>query len=98
MNIGMLSVDCDLEPYRYKKEETIKSITGVGTLILPNTRKWVMPTITSTSNMQFTYEGKTFSINGPLQSPDIILKEGNNVIEVTSGTGTITFKYREAKL
>lgn len=97
-NVGLLSIDCILEPYRLKKNETIKTITGVGTLTLTNSRKWVMPIITSTSNMQFVFEGKTFSVNGTLQSPDIILKEGNNLIEVTSGTGTLTITYREGKL
>lgn len=97
-NVGLLSIDCDLEPYRLKKTETVKTITGTGTLILPNTRKWVMPTIVSTGSMQFTFEGKTFTVNGTLQSPDIILKEGNNAIEVISGTGTLTVTYREGKL
>lgn len=97
-NVGLLSVDCILEPYKLKKTETIKTITGTGTLILSNTRKWVMPTISSTSSMQFTFEGKTFTVNGTLQSPDIVLKEGNNAIEVTSGTGTLTVTYREGKL
>ena len=97
-NVGMISIDCILEPYRLKKVETVKSIENVGTLLLSNSRKWVMPTITSTSSMQFTFEGKTFTVNGTLQSPDIILKEGNNAIEVISGTGTLTVTYREGKL
>ena len=97
-NVGLLVVDCILEPYRLKKIETVKTITGIGTLILSNTRKWVLPTITSSGSMQFKYEGKTFTVNGTLQSPDIILKEGNNTIEVISGTGTLTVTYREGKL
>ena len=97
-NVGLISIDCVLEPYRYKKTETVKTITGTGTLELPNTRKWVMPIITSTGSMEFTFEGKQFIVNGTLQTPDIILKEGNNTIEVTSGTGTLTVTYREAKL
>ena len=97
-NIGSIVIECNLEPYRYKKTETVKTITGAGTLTLPNTRKWVMPTITSTESMGFTFEGKTFTVNGTLTSPDIILKEGNNTIEVTSETGTLNVRYREAKL
>lgn len=97
-NIGLLTIDCILEPYRLKKTETIKTITGTGTLTLSNTRKWVMPTITSSASMEFTFEGKKFIVNGTLQSPDIILKDGENTIEVTSGTGTLTVKYREGKL
>ena len=97
-NIGLISIDCILEPYKHKKTETVKSITGTGTLTLSNTRKWVMPTITSTDSMEFTFEGKQFVVNGTLQTPDIILKEGNNTLEVTSGTGTLKVTYREAKL
>lgn len=97
-NIGLLIIDCVLEPYRLKKAETKKTITGTGTLTLTNLRKWVMPVITSTSSMEFTFEGKSFVVNGTLQSPDIILKEGENIIEVTSGTGTLTVTYREGKL
>ena len=97
-NIGLISIDCNLEPYRLKKTETVKTITGTGTLILSNTRKWVMPTITSSGSMQFIFEGKTFTVNGTLQSPDIILKEGNNAIEVISGSGTLSVRYREGKL
>jgi predicted phage tail component-like protein len=97
-NLGMLVVSCILEPYRYRKTETVKTITGTGTLILSNTRKWVMPVITSTVSTQFKFEGKTFTVNGTLQTPEIILKEGESTIEVTSGTGTLSIRYREAKL
>ena len=97
-NVGLLVVDCILEPYRLKKIETVKTTIGTGTLILPNTRKWVMPTITSSESMQFKFEGKTFTVNGTLQSPDLILKEGDNTIEVTSGSGTLSVRYREGKL
>ncbi len=97
-NVGLLVVDCILEPYRLKKDETIKTITGTGTLTLSNTRKWVMPTITSSETMQIIFEGKQFVVNGTLKTPDIILKEGNNTIEVTSGAGTLTVTYREGKL
>ena len=97
-NIGLLVIDCTLEPYRLKQNETVKSITGTGTLILSNSRKWVMPVIKSTESMEFTFEGKNFVVNGTLQSPDIILKEGDNTIEVTSGAGTLTVTYREGKL
>lgn len=97
-NVGILIVDCNLEPYRIKKTDTVKTITGTGTLTLTNARKWVMPTITSTDSMEFTFGNKNFVVNGTLQSPDIILKEGESTIEVTNGTGTLTVTYREAKL
>ena len=96
--VAHITIECDCEPFVYKKEVTIKSITGTGTLNLSNGRKRVMPTIKTTESMQFTYEGKTFTANGTLQSPDIILKEGDNVIEVISGAGTLTATYQEGEL
>ena len=96
--VAHLIIECNCEPFKYKNEITSKSITGTGTLILTNSKKRVMPKITSNSSMQFTFEGKSFVVNGTLQSPDIILKEGENIITVTSGTGTLTATYQEGEL
>lgn len=96
--VAHITIECDCEPFIYKKEITTKTITGTGTLTLSNAKKRVMPTITSTESMQFTFENKTFVVNGTLQSPDIILKEGENTLEVISGAGTLTVTYREAEL
>lgn len=96
--VAHITIECDCEPFIYKKEITTKSITGTGKLNLSNARKRVMPKITSTSSMQFTFENKTFTVNGTLQSPDMILKEGDNIIEVISGTGTLTATYQEGEL
>ena len=96
--VAHISIECDCEPFVYKKDITTKTITGTGTLNLTNGRKRVMPTITSTESMQFTFENKTFTVSGTLQSPDIILKEGDNIIEVISGAGTLTATYQEGEL
>lgn len=96
--VAHITIECDCEPFIYKKDVTIKKITGTGTLILSNARKRVMPVITSTESTEFTFEGKSFVVNGTLQSPDIILKEGNNILEVTSGAGTLTVTYQEGEL
>lgn len=96
--VAHITIECDCEPFVYKNEITTKTITGTGTLILPNAKKRVMPVITSTESMQFNFENKTFVVNGTLQSPDIILKEGDNTLEVISGAGTLTVTYREAEL
>lgn len=96
--VAHITIECDCEPFIYKNEITTKSITGTGTLTLSNAKKRVMPKITSTSSMQFTFENKTFVVNGTLQSPDIILKEGDNIIEVINGTGTLTATYQEGEL
>lgn len=96
--VAHLTIECDCEPFKYKNEVTTESITGTGPLILSNSKKSVMPKITSTQSMEFTFEGKSFVVNGTLQSPDIILKEGENIIEVTSGAGTLTATYQEGEL
>lgn len=96
--VAHITIECDCEPFIYKNEITKKTITGTGILTLSNARKRVMPIITSTESMQFTFEGKTFVVNGTLQSPDIILKEGNNTIEVISGAGTFAVTYQEGEL
>lgn len=96
--VAHISIECDCEPFIYKNEITTKTITGTGTLNLSNARKPVMPTITSSESMQFTFEDKIFTVNGTLQSPDIILKEGDNIFEVTSGAGTLTATYQEGEL
>lgn len=96
--VAHITIECDCDPFIYKNEITSKTITGTGTLNLKNAKKRVMPTITSTSSMQFTFEENTFVVNGTLQSPDIILKEGDNILEVISGTGTLTVTYQEAEL
>ena len=96
--VAHITIECDCDPFIYKNEITTKTITGTGILNLSNARKRVMPTITTTGSMQFTFENKTFTVNGTLQSPDIILKEGDNILEVITGTGTLTATYREAEL
>ncbi len=96
--VAHITIECDCDPFIYKNEITTKTITGTGTLNLSNAKKRVMPTITSTESMQFTFEDKIFTINGTLQSPDIILKEGDNIFEVTSGAGTLTATYQEGEL
>lgn len=96
--VAHITIECDCEPFIYKKDITTKTINGTGTLILSNARKRVMPTIKTTESTEFTFEGKSFIVNGTMQSPDIILKEGDNILEVTNGAGTLTVTYQEGEL
>lgn len=98
--IGMITVDCDCEPYKMKIDETVitKSVSGATSITLANSRKTVVPKVTLDSEMTIafgTYSG-TFSA-GTFIIPILQLKEGNNTVTV-SGSGTITFKYREGGL
>ena len=62
---------------------------------LQNLSKKVMPIVESTGNIVFKFENTQFSISEHLESPDFMLKEGNNKIDIISGTGTLKFTYRE---
>ena len=99
-NIGKLTIDCDCEPYKLKISETIvsKAVSGTLNIVLLNSRKRVIPTITTDAEMTIsfgTYSG-TFSA-GTFRIPELELSEGNNTVTVT-GTGNISFQYREGGL
>lgn len=98
-NIGLIVLDCNLSPYRTKITDTIitEEVVVDKVITLSNSRKWVMPTITTTAEVKFTYGTKQITVNGTLQTPDFILKEGNTSITLNSGSGNIVFTYREGK-
>lgn len=45
-NIGKLTIDCDCDPFKYKKDETVvlKTVSGSTSFNLLNSRKNVVPT------------------------------------------------------
>ena len=101
-NVGRFTIECICEPYKMKKSETIVSddVVAEDIITLSNEKKLVMPKIEATGNIVFKFEDKQFSIaaNETFQSPDFILKEGNNQVEIISGSGTLKFTYREGSL
>lgn len=99
-NIGTIAIKCDFQPYRMKKEETVvtETVTANKTITLSNSRKWVMPTIKASSSVVFEFEDKQYSTSSTLETPEFILKEGDNLVKIISGSGTISFTYREGKL
>lgn len=101
-NLGILSLECNFEPYKLAVNETIitKKVKENDVIVLDNQRKWVMPVVIVTNDIIFKYEDVIFSVNSQkeFQSTGFILKEGKNVITIISGLGDITFKYREGAL
>jgi len=100
VTIGRISIECDCEPYKYKMQPTIMSVTidGTQTIILTNARKRAVPTITTTSDMTISFgEGIWTNRAGTFTIPELELVEGENLVTVT-GTGTITFTWQEAVL
>jgi phage-related protein len=98
--IGRISIECDCEPYKYKLQPTIMSVTinGTQTITLTNGRKRAVPTITTTADMTISFgEGIWTNRAGTFTIPELELAEGENLVTVT-GTGNITFTWQEGDL
>ena len=98
--IAKISIEVDAEPYKLKKTATkrTEAVTDGAEIVLTNSRKSVVPTITTDAAMQFTFKGNIYAASaGTFRIPEIQLEEGQNSITVT-GTGTVTFEYREGRI
>ena len=99
-NLGEIVIEVDAEPYKYRLTETMTmlNVTGERTVNLLNSKKRVVPTITTTAEFTISFGNYTgvFSA-GNFVIPELELVEGDNNVTV-KGTGTITFKYREGEL
>ena len=99
-NIGKIKITCDCEPYKYKNELTVvtQAVSGSATITLSNSRKRVVPQITTDAAFGFAFNGFTTQQSaGTFTIPELELIEGENTVTVT-GTGNVTFKYREGGL
>lgn len=99
-SIGKFTIDCDCEPYKIKKNDTIVTVnvTEETTVILHNSRKAVVPTIDITGEINLTYGVNYYTLSaGRYDLPGVQLVEGDNTI-LLNGAGTATFTYRERGL
>lgn len=101
-NIGILQIEADCEPYKYKLQPTTMSVTVDGTqaVILTNTRKRAVPevVIDTAASLRLEYQGNIWDLgSGSFTLPELELVEGENTVTVT-GSGTVTFTYQEAGL
>ena len=101
--IRQIVVTAKVAPYKMKQDETILEyiLTGAAqTIVLQNSRKSVSPYIeTSADNVTVIHGITTYTLEkaGQYRITEISLAEGDNVLTV-SGSGTITFRYREGAL
>lgn len=100
---GQLTISCsDGDSYRYHMEETVVTVKGGGTVYLDNDYMPVVPVITATEETALGWQvgtdtfRKTVS-SGTWEFPEMELQAGRNTISVT-GSGTVTFRYREGCL
>lgn len=100
---GQLTLSCsDGDAYRYHVKETVVTVTGGGKVILDNDYMPVVPILTATAETALSWSvgtdvfQKTVS-SGTWEFPELELQAGRNTISVT-GSGTVTFRYREGRL
>lgn len=100
--IMFLTVTVDADPYRLSTTETTvsKSVSSGSTVSLINSVMPVVPMITVSANMTISFgsfssslaSGRTYAI------PEVTLENGTNTISIVSGSGTITFVYRQGAI
>ena len=100
-----ITATCD--PWRYNNAETVVTVTAASTAktvsLVNNGRMSLVPRVRVTGGpvqLKYTSDGttKTWNFNaGNFNPVDIYVKTGTAVVTY-SGTGTITFTYREAVL
>ena len=101
--IRQIVVSVRVKPYKMRQDETIATFTLSETekaVVLTNDRKSAIPTITNTDeNAVIVFGGKTITLEavGTHRVLDVCLTEGNNSMEI-SGSGTLTFTWREGAL
>lgn len=99
---GSFKVKATCEPYRYSVTEINRVITASSTpveVILSNTgRKTLTPSITVSGSASLKFGSTNVALEkGTYKLPSLLLKTGTTIITV-SGSGTVTFSYREAIL
>lgn len=100
-NIGQIEVTATVDPYKLKQNATVVSVALSAeekTVVLPNSRMTVVPTIKCTGEAVVTFGDAVYTLEtGTHRIPAIRLVEGENVLKL-SGTGEITFTYQEGEL
>lgn len=99
-NLHKIVVGAIVAPYKLKTSVTNITVPA-GELVsatLVNSRKSVVPTITTTADAQIKFGGNTFNVNaGTHTLLNIELKQGENIVIVTS-TAAVKFSYQEGDL
>lgn len=101
--VGMISVECDCGPYKYKTDQTViaQAVSGTQEIRLTNGRKRAVPEVqiyTESGSIRIEYQGSIWDLGtGVYTLPELELIEGVNAVTVT-GTGTITFSWQEGDL
>lgn len=97
---GSFSVKATCEPYRYSINEINRIITASATpvniVLTNNGKRTLTPTVVVSDSVTLSFGNTTLTLGkGTYKLSSLQLKSGSNIVSV-SGSGTITFTYREA--
>lgn len=101
--VGIISVECDCEPYKNRIAKTVvtQAVNGTAAITLTNGRKRAVPEVNIETDGSLRIEFGTGNVwdlgSGSYTLPELELAQGENVVTVT-GTGTITFTWQEGDL
>lgn len=99
-SIGKITIECDCDPYKLKKDKTIVSniVSVEKTVTLSNLRKHVVPIFKSSAEIRIEFKGNSYSMSaGEARFPAIVLKEGETELKL-KGNSTVTIEYQEGGL
>lgn len=99
-NLHKIVVKASVAPYKLKLNQTVVTVPAGENVVRPmwNSRKTVVPIITTTAEATIIFDGNTFYIGaGTHKILNIELTEGANQVTVTS-TAPVQFEYQEGDL
>lgn len=99
---GEMVIECECEPWRYSVTETTQTVSASNTSknvnLINSGTKTVIPEITVSNTVTLTIGSSSEDLtSGTYKLLSLILKTGVTTVTV-KGSGTVTFKYREAVL
>ncbi len=104
--LRQIVVSVRVAPYKLKQQKTVLSFDFLDfeekTIILPNSKKRVVPSISTNGSAYIYFEGKSIPVSSsePTKYMDIQLKEGENILTLKpySSPLTVEFSYQEGDL
>lgn len=95
-----VTITADLDPYKKRLKDTIKSFTvnGTKTAAISVERMPTVPVIAASIAMTMTFGGVTYAIKaGENEFPDVIMRSGDYNTFTFTGSGDVSLKYREGR-
>lgn len=101
--IGKVVIEANAEPYKLKDTRTLVSqiISAATTINCRNSRKQVIPTITTNAEITVTFGNYTVVFGpGTRTDEEIIFVQGQNLLTIApkTGTATVSIEYQEGEL